>query len=152
MENLEISLLGNMPSVAAVQALSEHMRHLPQVDCQTTHMVHGGMYARTIFIPAGTVLTGTKTNIENICIVSGDITVTTDEGLKRLVGFTVIPANAGFKRAGFAHADTHWTTLLQTDLTDVEEIENMFTDDSHELQTRTLGLKHNDIEAHHGIC
>ena len=140
-----------MPSVAAVQALSEHMRHLPQVDCQTTHMVHGGMYARTIFIPAGTLLTGAKTNVENICIVSGDITVTTDEGLKRLVGFTVIPANAGFKRALVAHSDTYWTTLIPTALNELKEIEDMFTDESQKLQTRTLSLENKDMEAHHGV-
>ena len=101
-----MNLIDHFASEASVRALKAEMLKFPQVDCKTTHVIHGGMYARTIFIPAGTVLTGAKTNVENICILSGDISVSTDEGLKRLVGFTVIPANAGFKRAGFAHADT----------------------------------------------
>ena len=133
-------VIEGMPSVETVQALTDHLLMLPQIDCQTTHLVHGGMYARTIFIPAGSTLTGAKTNLKNVCIVAGDITVTTDQGMKRLTGYTLIPANAGFKRAGFAHADTYWTTLFATELTDVEEIEDTITDDSDKIQTRRQNI------------
>jgi hypothetical protein len=131
-----IALLGGMPSVEAVRELESHLITLPQVDLGTTHMVHGGMYARTIRIPAGTVLTGALTNCDNICILCGDITVTTDDGPQRLTGYHVIPAKAGAKRVGATHADTWWTTLWPTALTDVDDIENELTDESDLLQTR----------------
>lgn len=129
-----------MPPLEKVRELEQHLQTLPQVDVQTTHLIHGGMYARTIFVPAGCVLTGTKTNVENVCIVSGDITVTTDAGLKRMIGYSIIPANAGFKRAGFAHSDTYWTTLIPTSLTDITAIEDFMTDESDMLLTRSVGI------------
>lgn len=134
-------LMASMPSVESVRAMEAHLLTLPQVDLRTGHVIHGGMCARTIFIPAGTVLTGALTNIANLCILSGDITVTTDEGPKRLTGFHVIPANAGFKRAGVAHADTYWTTVWPTALTDICAIEDEMTNESSSLQTRREGIE-----------
>jgi hypothetical protein len=135
------ALMGSMPSPESVRAMEAHLLTLPQVDLAASHVVHGGMCSRTIFIPAGTVLTGALTNIANLCILSGDITVTTDEGPRRLTGFHVIPAKAGFKRAGVAHADTYWTTIWPTQLSDIEAIEDEMTSESASLQTRRSGIE-----------
>lgn len=134
------ALVVGMPTPEAVRQLEAMILQLPQVDLQTSHVVHGGLCARTIFIPAGTVLTGALTNIDNLCVAFGDITVTTDDGPKRLTGFNVIPAMAGAKRAGVAHSDTWWTTVWRTELTDLEAIEDEMTNESAMLQTRTLAL------------
>lgn len=130
-----------MPSVDQVRRLEELILQAPQVDLGTRHVVFGGMCARTIFVPAGTVLTGALTNIDNICVINGDITVTTDEGPKHLVGFNVLPACKGAKRVGIAHADTWWTTLWKTDLEDVTEIEDEFTTEASQLQTRRPAIE-----------
>jgi hypothetical protein len=98
------------------------------------------MYARTILIPAGTALVGTLTNLDNICIVLGDITVTTDEGSMRLTGYHILPASKGYKRVGLAHSDTYWTTLIHTSHTSVADAEDEMTSESHLLQTRNLAL------------
>jgi len=135
-EENALSLLGGMPSVAAVRELEAHLLTLPQVDLATTHVIHGGMCARTILIPAGVVLTGALTNCDNVCIVCGDITVTTDEGPQRLAGYHVLPAKAGAKRAGVAHADTWWTTIHRTELANIADIENEMTDESAGLGSR----------------
>lgn len=129
-----------MPTPDQVRVLEDALKQLPQVDLQTTHVLYGGMCARTIFIPAGTVLTGALTNIDNICVVQGDITVTTDDGPQRLTGFNVLPAARGAKRAGVAHADTWWTTVHRTELTDIEAVEDEMTDESAQLQTRRDAL------------
>lgn len=133
---LDAVLSNTMPSVESVRQLENQLLQLPQVDLQTQHLVHAGVSARTVLIPAGTVLTGALTNLDNICVVCGDITVTTDEGPQRLTGFHVLPAKAGAKRAGVAHSDTWWTTLHHTDLTSVADIEDEMTGESHLLQTR----------------
>jgi hypothetical protein len=125
-----------------VAKLESYLLQMPQVGLQTSHVVHGRMYARTIFIPAGTALTGTLTNCDNICVLQGDITVTTDEGMRRLTGFHVLPAKAGYKRAGVAHADTWWTTVFQTDKIEITEIEDEMTNESHLLQTRREGIEY----------
>lgn len=139
---LEDNTLAHMASPEAVRSLEAHLLKLPQVDMDTHHLVHGRMYARTIMIPKGVMLTGALTSCDNICVLHGDITVTTDDGTVRLTGFNVLPARAGFKRAGIAHADTYWTMLCHTDLTDVNEIEEAITSESHMLQTRREGIEY----------
>lgn len=132
-----------------VRRLEVEILELPQVDLSTENLVHGGMCARTILIPAGTVLTGAQTNMDNVCIVCGDIEVTTDEGVQRITGYHVLPAKAGEKRAGVAHADTWWTTIWPTALTDIDAIEDEATSESHLLQTRrgALGFERmNELE------
>lgn len=123
-----------------VRRLEAELLAMPQVDLQTQMMLHGGMAARTILIPAGCALTGAKTNLDNVCILVGDITVTTDSGMKRLTGFHVIPACAGLKRAGYAHSDTYWTTVWPTDAKTTEDAEDKMTAESDNLQTRNLAI------------
>lgn len=135
------------PDPAAVRELEDEvLLGLPQVHVETTHVVFGGMCARTIFVPAGVVLTGALTNCDNVCIVSGDITVTTDAGTQRLVGYHVLPAMKGAKRVGLTHADTWWTTVWRTELTDVPEIEDEFTGESERLATRRPGIEYEPSE------
>ena len=125
---------------------------VPQVDLQTRMFAHAGMGARTIFVPKGTTITGAKTNIANICVVSGDITVTTEDGPKRMTGFHVLQAGPGFKRAGYAHEDTWWTTIWPTALTDPKDMEDEMTAESDMLQTRREGIVYQQpMELEHGI-
>lgn len=121
---------------ADIEKLERHVLRLPQVDLGTTSELSGEVCARTIRIPAGTVLTGAEHNKDAINIVCGDITVTTDDGPKRFTGYHVIPSKAGTKRAGYAHADTVWTTCWHTKLTDPTSIEDEMTDESDRLQSR----------------
>lgn len=129
-----------MPSVEAVRALEALMLTLPQVQVETHTVTHGKVSARAVFIPAGSVLTGALTNLDNVCIVLGDITVTTDVGPQRITGFGMLPANRGAKRVGEAHADTWWITVHHTELTDPRAIEDEMTDESASLQSRRLEL------------
>lgn len=125
-----------IPTNSQIKQLEAEMLKYEQVPIGTAMLAHGRMCARTIFIPAGVSLTGALINHDNICIVSGDITVTTDDGPKRLTGFHVIPASAGKKRVGRTNADTWWTCIWHTDLTDHTEIENDMTNEAESLQTR----------------
>lgn len=122
------------------------MLDAPQVDLQTQQLIHGGVSVRTVFIPAGIVVTGALTNLDNICIVCGDITATTDAGPERLTGFNVIPAGKGFKRAVYAHTDTFWTTLHRTDKTDQQGVEDEMTSEAAMLQTRRPGITFAPVE------
>lgn len=78
---------------------------------------------------------------DNVCVMHGGITVTTDDGPQVLEGFHVLPALAGSKRAGVAHLDTWWTTLWTTDLEDVSAIEESLTHEADRLQTRRMALE-----------
>ncbi len=89
------------------------------------HFIHDGVYARAMMIPKGVVLTG-KIHLLNHYFVlnQGDLSVMTDDGMKRIQAPYVFKARAGLKKIGFAHSDVVCTTYHLTDLTDIEEIEN----------------------------
>jgi hypothetical protein len=137
-----LAIINGMPPVEDVRRLEALMLALPQIDLQTKHIVHGKVSARYGLIPEGCALTGALTNLDNICILIGDITVTTDDGPKRLTGFNVITANKGAKRAGIAHSDTWWVTVHYTELTEISEIEDEMTDESSLLLTRRDGIEY----------
>ena len=119
-----------------IEALEQYIAQLPQVDLQTSHVLMGGIYARTIYIPAGATLTGAVHRKDHVNVMVGDIMVSTDEGMTRLTGHHVIPTKAGMKRAGYALADTVWTTLCKTDETDISRIEADLVEEPERLQTR----------------
>lgn len=128
--------MNDLTTKAGVDRLEGFILQAPQVDLKTEHALSGGVYARTIHIPAGTVLTGATHKKDHINVVFGDISVSTEEGMKRITGYHVIQTKAGMKRAGYAHADTVWTTLCHTELTEINEIEDELVEESERLQTR----------------
>jgi cytoskeletal protein CcmA (bactofilin family) len=126
--------------IEKVKGFEEILLQLPQVDLNTTHSLAGEVYSRTIFIPAGVTLTGAIHNKDHVNIMCGDITVSTDTGMKRLRGYHVFPTKAGMKRVGYAHADTYWTTVLQTKETELSKIEEDITPEYTKLQTSLPGI------------
>jgi hypothetical protein len=102
----------------------EMLKH-DQVEIRTTHHFAPGIYAREIFIPKGTLLTGKIHKTDHINVLSqGEITVLTDQGMKRLTAPCTFVAAAGTKRAGYAHEDSVWTTFHASQETDLERLED----------------------------
>ena len=88
------------------------------------HFVNGGVYVRELTIPAGSIVTGKSHNFDHICsLVQGDITVMTDDGMKRLSAPITMNCKAGVKRIGYAHTETIWQSIHSVEETDIEEIE-----------------------------
>lgn len=95
--------------------------------CPLKHTFGDGTYVREMFIPKGTPLSGKihKHACTNI-LVSGDITVFTEEGEKRIQGPCTFVSPPGVKRIGFAHEDTIWINVHsnpdnETDLSKIEQ-------------------------------
>jgi hypothetical protein len=125
---------------AQIERLEALGEQLPQVTIPTEHVISGGMYARTIDIPADTYLTGAAHKTDHLCVCMGDIEVMTDEGPRRLTGLHVLATKAGMKRAGYTHGPTRWTTICRTALTDIEAIEDELVEEPEKLQTRRTAL------------
>ena len=128
-------------AIAKVDALAEFSRQFPQEEIETHHVIHGGMYARTISIKAGDMLTGALVKIPTMLVINGDVTVFADNESFRLTGFHVLPASANRKQAFIAHADTAMTMIFASDATTVHDAENEFTDEAHGLMSRAEDAK-----------
>jgi len=126
--------------------LEKSIAQREQIDCKTSMVLAGGILTRTIYIPAGSELVGAIHKRSNINVVIGDISFTTDEGVKRITGHHIFSSPPGLKRAGLAHADTVWTTISRTDLTDMTEIENELIENPQDLQTRKPGIASPTLE------
>lgn len=123
-------------SIQRVRDLEAHTAAMPQVEIPTDHVLHAGMYARTIRIPAGVLLTGAHVTRPTTLVISGDVTVFVGGEWVRLAGYQVVPAAAGRKQVFFAHEDTMVTMLFPTAAATVEEAENEFTDEADRLLSR----------------
>lgn len=140
----EIALRPAIPAMSPaaignVARLEEMVLALPQVPMETDHVLHAGLYARTLKIPAGVVLTGALIKIATVLIVQGDAIVyvgADGEQAKHLTGYNVLPAAAGRKQAFFAQTDVHLTMIFPTQAKIVEEAEREFTDEAHRLGSR----------------
>jgi len=129
-------MMGEIVSKKSINEFEAMLLQLPQVDLPITHTLSGGMYARTMSIPAGVAVTGATHKKDHLCVIVGDISATTDNGVERLTGYNVIAAKAGIKRAVFTHSDTTWTTICKTDLVCIEDIEEELVEESDRLMTR----------------
>lgn len=126
-------------AVAAVRRLEEATLQMPQVDISTDHVLHAGMYARTVVIPAGVVITGAEIKIPTVLIINGDTLVYGENGPVRFIGYHVTLGAVGRKQAFYALADTHLTMLFPTAAKTVEEAEMEFTDEYEKLSSRREG-------------
>lgn len=100
------------------------------VEVPTQHVIHAGMYARTIAMPAGMVLTGALMKRATIVIVCGRAAVLAGEEWVELDGYNVCPASAGRKQVFVSRSQVVITMLFPTQARTVEEAEAEFTDDA----------------------
>ncbi len=122
---------------------------LPEVDCPLQHVFAPGAYARTIFIPAGTVIVGKIHKHQHLNILSqGSVLVLTEGGgQERLSGPLTMVSPAGTKRAVYAETDVVWTTVHLVNSTNLDEIEaEVIAKDFEEYERFIEGNTMNKIE------
>ena len=121
--------VAKLPGAAreTILAFQNVLAELEQVDCPLKHTFAPGMYAREIFLPAGTFIVGKIHKHAHLNIVSrGRCTVVTEFGRKEIDathGQVTFTSEAGTKRALYVHEDTVWTTIHAVQSTDLAEIE-----------------------------
>lgn len=108
----------------AMAALEEQLACMRRAEITIRHLFAGGVYAREMHAPAGTMAVGKIIKVDNIANISqGEVTIRTDEGLVRLKAPCQWVAPAGTKRAAYFHSDTVWTVYHATPHTDPELVE-----------------------------
>ena len=123
-------------SLESVVAFQNALLEFPQVEMPVRNVLHGGMYARTIKVPAGVIGVGVYIQVPTILIVSGDVTIYANEQAMRVTGYQVLAASAHRKQVFHAHQDTEVTMLLASNATSVEQAENEFTNEPQMLVSR----------------
>ena len=102
----------------------------PQFEPPTQHTVHGGMYARQLFSPAGTILMGKKHKQDHFFLLAaGVVTMTTDEGPVTISAPYLMPSTAGTRRAIYINEDAIFVTFHRVNSTELSEIENEVVED-----------------------
>lgn len=111
------------PAQERIRAIEKMMLEMPQQEIPVQHTFGPGFYARTITIPADTVLVGDEHATEHIFFVSkGEITLVTDgEPLRVSAGFQAV-CKPGMKRAGYAHTEVVCTNIHITTETNLDAL------------------------------
>lgn len=121
-----------------IHKASERIREAEQIPIVTEHVLHGGMYARTITVPPKRVLEGAFIKVPSIVITVGCGAVLAGERFELFAGIQVRPASAGRKQI-FVSADDQplvITMIYATTAKTIEDAEAQFTDDADLLLSR----------------
>jgi hypothetical protein len=108
-----------------MRAMPEH-----QIILEPKHYFAESLYARELFIPKGTTLTGRIHKTEHLCVLSlGEVSVQTETGIERIKASTVVLSKPGIKRVLYAHEDSVWINFHHhpTNEKDLDKIEEIFT-------------------------
>lgn len=128
-------------ALARVANLERAIAAMPQALIPTSHTLHGGLYSRTVLVPAGVVITGALIKIATTLILSGNVRMFSGDDSVELTGYNVISAAAGRKSAFLAETDTHMTMIFATDAASVAEAEAQFTDQCDLLLSRRQSVE-----------
>ena len=133
----EQSILSSMSNdkIDLVRSIEIEAIKYPQAALETSHTFHAGVYARTIFLPAGMMITGALIKIPTTVITSGNLLAYTDDGVVELHGYMVMKAEANRKQVFVAKSDSFITMFFATSAATVEEAEREFTDEYSLLLT-----------------
>lgn len=135
MQPLGISAI---PSVSAevlawIREVEGRSRQFEQLQVITRHILHAGMYARTVELPAMGIFTNVLIKIPTLIVVSGYCYMLAGGQWAKFAGYNVFPAMAGRKQICITKEPTSVTMLFPTHAKTVEEAERQFTDEIADL-------------------
>lgn len=111
---------------AAVKRLQDELVKLPQCEPKTDHYFADGLYARTVWSQAGTVIVGKVHKTEHFyAVLSGRVRVTTDRGVIELDarnGPQILTCPPGTKRAVFVIEDA-WRMNVHRNPDNIRDID-----------------------------
>lgn len=125
-------------ALTRVQAVEARMRglyadHAASDDTVTEHLLHGGMYARTVRVKAGQGFASVTIKPPTVLIVNGHAHIYSGEGLYEIHGYQVIPASAARKAIWLIERDTEITAIFPSNAKTVAEAEQEFTSEPEML-------------------
>lgn len=117
-------------SIELVRKLSELSSQITQEEIITSHILHGGMYSRSVKIKSGTVITGALIKISTLLIIEGDASIYTEGTTTEYYRYNILACSAYRKQAILALSDINLTMIFPSKAKTVEEAEKEFTDET----------------------
>jgi hypothetical protein len=111
-----------------------------QVPIKTDHVIHAGMYARTITMPPNVLLVGTLIKRPTTVITVGSAKILVGQDWADVDGYQVLPGSAHRKQIFFSRGSFIVTMIFPTSAKTVEEAEKEFTDETELLLSRRQDL------------
>ena len=99
------------------------------VPIYTEHLIHAGMYSRTITMPPGVKLIGALMKIPTIVTVVGTALVLVGKEVAEIEGYAVLPGSAGRKQIFISKGSVIISMTFPTSARTVKEAERQFTDE-----------------------
>jgi hypothetical protein len=116
-------------SIEKVDRLTGALLKMPQLQFVTEHMIHAGMYTRTLLLPADTLCTAVFFKIPTVIIIVGRADIFSNDDVISVDGYTVVPGSAGRKIAVWARSRIGASMIFPTKARTVEEAQEEFTDE-----------------------
>lgn len=140
---VQTALPPTAPEVVEELELYQHemMRGAEETPIFTEHLLHGGLYARTITLPPYTRLIGALMQVPTTVITVGEGLVSVGRDMQPVRGYKVIPGRAGRKQVFVTLGGPLIITMLfPTKAKTVEEAEAELTREAHLLLSRRQEL------------
>ncbi len=116
--------MNNVATQDSIYKLQDIIKDMPQVTGQTRHYFSDGMYARELFIPAGTVVVGALHKSQHLyMVVKGKCKVSSQYETVEIEAPYIGETIPGTKRVIYAETDCVWIGFFPTQLTDIDKIE-----------------------------
>jgi hypothetical protein len=116
--------------------VQERMLEQEQVPIATQHLIHGGMYVRTITMPPNVVLIGAHIKRPTVVITVGSARVLVGKDWADVDGYQVLPASAHRKQIFVSRGPFVITMMFPSAAKTIEEAEAEFTDEAELLLSR----------------
>lgn len=130
--------LGTMPEILRIE---QEILKMPQVELPIEHYQIDGVYARSMFIPAGTILTGKIHNFESIAILAkGRIRITNGTESYIISEGHIMVDKPGVKRLGYAETDVVFITVHKETTKELKDIEKTLASNTFEEYQQQLLL------------
>lgn len=131
-------LLGDIQAQSYIDVVRDVQQQITEnadlIDVPVIHHFAPGVYMRQMDAAAGTLVVSKMHRTEHMNILlSGSLTVATENGIELLKAPVVLKSMPGTKRIGYFHEDSSWITVHPTDETDLEVIEQQVIVPDHEI-------------------
>jgi len=131
----DLSKQGNTPSILAIEEAmkNDFDQELLKAITVTEHYQIKGVYVRSMFVPAGMLVTGKVHNFESIGILAqGTMRITNGETSKIVSAPYIAVDKPGIKRLGYAETDCTFISVHKTDAEELTAIEDELVSDTFE--------------------